>query len=167
MNEIIQRFEENHRKFVEKVKEQPASIGAQLLNAGQYAEFEAYAGVFGEAFGQLYKGALDRVNFDVAKQCRANIQQTELNPIVEEFKAKFKAILSSLVELPFFEAVCITREVQEVEVRLVREFIGKKERRYRLSQFPIDDEGNFCAPDGTHILRLSKRFVVGFEEIEK
>lgn len=167
MNEIIQRFEQNHRRFLQKVGEHPVSMGAQLVDAGQYAEFEAYTEVFGEAFGQLYKGILSRVvDFDVAKQCRANIQQTELNPIVEEFKAEFKAILSSLVEIPFFEALFITKEVQRVEIRLVRELVGKRERWYRVRHFPIDDEGNFCVPEEVVIFdRPSNEFIAGYEEI--
>jgi len=165
-SEIIQRFEQNHREFLKKVGEQPAATGAQLLEAGQYAELEAYTEVFGDAFGDLYKTMLRHLDFDLAKQCRANIQQTELNSIVEEFKAEFKAIISFLVDLSLFKAFPIMRRVQDAERRLYRELMGKRERRYKLSFFPVDNDGNFSAPDGVDIFAIpASEVVAGFEDV--
>lgn len=174
MDEILSRFEQNHKKFLEKVQKQSMSVGAQMLEAGQYAEFEAYTEVFGKAFGEIYKGALGRlIGFDTAYQCRLDIQKTELNSVIEDFKVEFKSILSSLSGLSFLEALRLTMEVQRCEAKLGRELIGRVERRYKLSYWSVGEDDIFLAPDGAIILGFSLGgfiggrgpFVIGFEEI--
>lgn len=169
--ELVKRFETNYRRFLERIREHPAPMGAQLMLAAQHTEAEAYEEAFGEAYMELYWGVIvaGGLGLDFVEKARAQIKETPLNEIVEQFKDGFLEVLVEVAKMPVFEAISYGTEFRRAEARLADEMSPQGETRFKLTYWPVQG-WYFSVPWGWHIIGYERTAflgerVIGYKEV--